>query len=186
MMNDYHPVRETIDRPINHGDPNVVTQCPDCGLYYRNGESFSKPHKSWPRVVVENLWRYRWQTDMTLGSTIPIGYGISWFHQNSLTVAVHPIPFNVIMRTLRDLAFWAMHGGWQKFPSVKDKIDHEIARRMQFNPDTHAELLMALRSAVAWNSEYKQINNLSGDPYWVAMAERVIKQTEDKKKNEWP
>jgi hypothetical protein len=186
MSGDYQPVRETVATPINHGDPNVITQCTHCGYCYRNGEPVNKPLKSWPRVVLENLWRYRWQTDMTLGSTIPIGYGISWFHQNSLTMAVHPIPFNVIMRTLRDLAFWAMRGGWMQFPSVKDKIDHEVAKRLPYS-HVNTRLLDALSNAVAWNDEYKKINHLSGDPYWVAGAKRAIAvSTPVKTKSEWP
>jgi len=124
-------VKETPDRLINKGDPNTVTQCPECGTCYRLGMRYEKPVKSWLRIVLENWWTYGWRTDMQLGGTIPIGYGISWFHDNSLTAAVHPIPANVVMRTLRDFGYWMMRGGPFQFPSVKDKIDHEIGKRWQ-------------------------------------------------------
>lgn len=123
-------VKETPDRLINHGDPNAITQCPSCGIVYRNGMRFEKPVKSWGRIVVENLWRYGWRITVEFGSTHPIGYGVSWNEDNRMAIVMHPIPFNVAMRTMREFAFWLRNGGWKKFPSTQDKIDHEVAKRM--------------------------------------------------------
>ena len=42
------------------------------------------------------------------------------------------------------------------------------------------ELFAALEWAILWNAEYKQLNNLSGDPEWVRLAEAAIRKAEGK------
>lgn len=128
---DKHWRKETPDRLINHGDPDSVTQCPECGCMYRNGMRVEKPVKSYLRIVIENWRRYGWRIDVDYAGTHPIGYGISWQVPNRCAFVLHPVPFNSVMRTLRELVHWIEMGGWHQYPTVQDRIDHEVARRMQ-------------------------------------------------------
>jgi len=121
--------KETPDRLVNKGDPNAVTQCPNCGVCYRNGERVEKPAKSWLRIVVENWWRYGWRITVDYGSTMPLGYGVSWQEVNRPALVMHPIPVNVIVRALREVGLWLVRGGWKKYPSVQDRIDAKAVER---------------------------------------------------------
>lgn len=38
-------------------------------------------------------------------------------------------------------------------------------------------LRMALYQAIVWNEDYKHINNLSGDPYWVSLAHDALNES---------
>jgi len=40
-----------------------------------------------------------------------------------------------------------------------------------------AKLRRSLQDAVDWNDEYKRLNNLVGDPYWVPQAREILKET---------
>lgn len=122
--------RETPDRLINHGDPDTITRCTNCGVYYRNGMQVEKPVKSWVWIILENWRQYRWRITVEFGGLIPLGYGLSWMEENRTATVMHPIPFNVVMRTAREFGLWLMRGGWVKFPSVQDRVDSEVAKRM--------------------------------------------------------
>jgi hypothetical protein len=126
----HEPIRETLDRPINHGDPYAITQCPSCGIFYRNGEPIDKPVKSWLRTILENWWRYGWRIEVPHGTTLPIGYGVSWQLYDRMALAMHPIPFNIIMRVCREWFIWAVQGGWKKYPTKQDEIDLRVAQQV--------------------------------------------------------
>lgn len=46
---------------------------------------------------------------------------------------------------------------------------------MAWKSEEMEDLTQALRMAVEWNAEYKKINNLVGDPYWVEVAEKALR-----------
>jgi hypothetical protein len=131
-MTNYKPQhRETVNRPINHGDPDAVTQCPGCRIFYRNGQPYERQRGWRLRMLVENWWRYGWEIKIEHGSTFPIGYGLSWHAYNDDRLVVHPLPFNVVMRTLREWFIWMVQGGWRKFPTKQDEIDMRVAKKTQ-------------------------------------------------------
>lgn len=130
MTDNRQPIRETPDNPIVTIDG--CAHCPSCGSWHRDGLIVDKPGTSWLRMYLGNLRRYRWHVSVEEGASLPIGYGLAWLEFNRPAFACYPIPFNILMRTFREWWIWAVRGGWKNFPTVQDRIDGEVASRMQF------------------------------------------------------
>lgn len=54
------------------------------------------------------------------GTMIPFGYGIAWRDFADNRQVMYPIPFNIIIRWLRDLHYWLMVVGR---PGYREKVE---------------------------------------------------------------
>lgn len=92
-----------------------------------------RDRRTWLRIVLGNWWQYGWRVEIDMVGILPLGYGLSWHKPNTLTLVMHPIPLNAVMRMAREFGCWLMMGGPLQYGTVQDRIDAEVARRMQFH-----------------------------------------------------
>lgn len=83
------------------------------------------------RKVLTSWWEYGWRVEIVEGGMVPIGYGLAWHEWYVSRIVVLPIPFNVIIRGLRQFWCWMMAGGPWPTGTVQDRIDAEVSKRIQ-------------------------------------------------------
>lgn len=93
-------------------------------------ERISVDRRTWLRVVVTNWWDNGWRVYVEPGGLVPMGYGLAWQNPCSIRMTFLPIPMNVVMRLFRELCIWLMKGAWLQFPTMQERVDYEVAKRM--------------------------------------------------------
>lgn len=107
--------------------------CPRCGYEHIHQCSDAlKPGRTWLRVVLQNWWENGWRIEVRHGYTHPIGYGASWQMVHKMAIVMHPMPLNVVMRHGYELTMWMHRGGWRRYPSKQDEINHAVAQRLEW------------------------------------------------------
>jgi len=108
--------------------------CRDCGFahIHQCASTPLKDKRTWLRIILSNWWENGWKVKSREGELIPIGYGIGWQCVNELAIILFPVPLNLVMRYGREFYCWMMRGGWKRYPSVEDRINHEVAKRLRY------------------------------------------------------